>query len=206
MVYGNPLVASKRAEFYTLGGESLMRSSKFKHPFVLAMSGVLSGLLLMACTKDGDISGAPAARANPGQDSQPSFAQFPDIPIPAEADMDIDRTLVLGGGERWLGRVILLSGNSANAMFNFYKRKMAEHGWQEITSVRSSISVLTFSRSDRIATIQIQNRTLRGAEVRITVSPRDRTPSPAAGSPARGAPMSGSPITGDTMMPPPATR
>ncbi len=178
-----------------------MRCSEFKRPLVLALSGILSGLLITACTKSGDISSVPAARAEPGQNAQPSFAQFPDIPIPSEVEMDIDKTLILGSGERWLGRLVLKSDNGANGMFNFYKRKMPEHGWQEITSVRSSISVLTFSRGDRVATIQIQSRTLSGSESRITVSPRDRAPSP-----SNGAPITSAPVTGSRMVPPPSIR
>ncbi|MGA0395317.1 MAG: hypothetical protein ACO3MW_14815 [Rhodospirillales bacterium] len=150
-----------------------------KMPFSITLAGIIAGLLLSACTKSADLnSSVPAARTEPGKIAEPSFAQFPDIPIPSEAEMDVDKTLILGGGEHWLGRLVLNTSTNANSMFSFYKRKMSEHGWQEITSVRSSISVLTFSRGERVATIQIQGRTLRGAETRITMSPRDRSPQP----------------------------
>ena len=179
-----------------------MNQYQFKPPLAMAIAGIFSGFLLVTCSKSGTLSNSvPPAHTAPGKSTQPSFAQFPDIPIPAEAEMDVDRTLVLGSGEHWLGRLALKTGNDANAMFNFYKRKMPERAWQEITSVRSSISVLTFSRGERIATIQIQGRTLRGAEVLLTMSPRERTPKPTAAKP----PFS-QPVTGGKLAAPPTIR
>ena len=58
-------------------------------------------------------------------------------------------------------------------------RDRPKFGWQEITTVRSEVSVLTYSRNSRVATIQIRNRTLGGAVVDITVSPRGRPAEPA---------------------------
>ena len=69
-------------------------------------------------------------------------------------------------------------------LFDFFKQKLPEFGWREITSVRAATSVLTFSRRNRIATIQIVGRTLRGAESTITVSPQEATQSPPGSAPA----------------------
>lgn len=174
-----------------------------KTPLTIALVGILSGLLLAACSKSADLNtNVPAAQSEPGKNSQPSFSQFPDIPVPSEAEMDVDKTLILGGGEHWLGRLVLNTGNNANTMFNFFKRKMPEHGWKEITSVRSSISVLTFSRGGRVATIQIQSRTLRGAESRITVSPRERDSSPASNQTNTVNPPFNEPVTGGAIVAP----
>ncbi len=56
--------------------------------------------------------------------------------------------------------------------------------------MRAAVSVLTYSRQDRVATIQIQGRTLRGSEVTIMVSPRGTEAAPVA-APATGAPAPG---------------
>jgi hypothetical protein len=39
--------------------------------------------------------------------------------------------------------------------------------------VQSKVSVLTYEKSGRVATIQISQATLRGSEISVTVSPRD---------------------------------
>jgi hypothetical protein len=51
-------------------------------------------------------------------------------------------------------------------------------------SVQAGVSVLTFTRGERAATIQIENNTLRGSTVSITVAPRQTAPVPGTGSPA----------------------
>ena len=57
-------------------------------------------------------------------------------------------------------------------MFDFYKENAPKFGWQEITLVRSATSVLAYSRGERVMTVQIVNRTLRGSGIDITLSPR----------------------------------
>lgn len=71
------------------------------------------------------------------------------------------------------------SGSSSDS-YDFFLREMPKFGWQEITSVRSEVSVLTYSRSGRVATIQIRRRTLGGSAVDIIVSPQGRQPAPPA--------------------------
>jgi len=103
---------------------------------------------------------------------QTSFARYPDLPMPIKADMDLGNTLVFGTNDAWIGRLVVKSSHSANDMFDFYKQEMPGFDWQEITSVRSATSVMTYTRGERVATIQIASSTLKGATVTITVSPR----------------------------------
>ena len=53
---------------------------------------------------------------------------------------------------------------------------MPGFGWQEITRVRAEVSVLSYTRSGRAATIQIAGTTLGGSEVNFTVSPQAQGP------------------------------
>jgi len=140
----------------------------------------LSGLALSGCTpnstgpteQDGSASATRAAQG---------FAQFPDIAVPAGATMDVDRSLVLGARENWIGRLSMNVSGNPSEIYGFFLREMPKFNWQEITTVRSEVSVLTYSRDNRIATIQITKRTLRGSAVDITISPRGR-PSPHSSS------------------------
>lgn len=98
--------------------------------------------------------------------------QFTDIPIPAGARMDLDRTLILGPRETWIGRLVFTSGAAPNDLFEFYNRELPRFGWVGITAVRAGTSVLSFSRAERVATVQISRTTLGGSEVLVTISPR----------------------------------
>lgn len=136
----------------------------------LALAGCTSTTPLLSTTSDPE-TGPPAT-------SQAAYGHFTDIPIPGRAEMDLERSLILGSADEWLGRVSLGTSESVPEVFDFYQREMPSFGWGEITIVRAEVSVLTYERAGRIATVQIQKSALGGSEVSITVSPK--------GQPAQG--------------------
>ena len=138
---------------------------------------IASGLVLSACSSMVDVTSAGGETDGDGA-QKASFTQFPDIPIPIRAEIDMDKSLVLGGGDAWIGRLVMTTGYGAYDMFDFFKKKLPEFGWAEFTSVRASTSVLTYTRQNRVATIQIVSNTLRGSESTVTVSPRDAAQQP----------------------------
>lgn len=129
--------------------------------------GLLVLLALAACSNN---SLAPSSARSDGSPAAPSFSQFSDIPIPTKANMDVDQSLLLGHGESWVGRLVYTTGGGTGAIYDLYKADMPGFGWQEITSVRASISVQTWQRADRIATVQIRD-SMFGTETIVTVAP-----------------------------------
>jgi len=115
---------------------------------------------------------SPEATIDDNKPTRASFARFPDLPMPVKAELNMVRTLVFGTNDSWIGRLVIKASHSPNDMFDFYKQEMSGFDWQEITSVRSDISVMTFVRIDRVATIQISRATISGASIIITVSPK----------------------------------
>ena len=152
----------------------------------------LATLVLSGCTTGSSTSSTSADGAPAG------LTQFNDVPIPAGASFDQSQSLILGSQAEWLGRLVLNTSNTARSLVEFYQNEMKRFGWTEITVVRGDPSVLTFERGGRVATVQISERTLRGAQVGITMSPR--------GQPG-GAGTSGgvtSPSQGGSMAAPPS--
>jgi hypothetical protein len=148
-----------------------------------ALAAVLFAAVLMVAACGQSVGVAPPNGGDgKNTESQPAFSQFPDLPLPVKGEFDMDQTMVFGGGDSWFGRLAVLTSHSANNMFDFFKQQMPNFGWQEVTSVRSAISVLTYSRQGRVATIQIQDRTIRGSESLITVSPHGAQQAPADGT------------------------
>ncbi len=107
-----------------------------------------------------------------------TFEPIADIPIPAGSRLDVERSLILGVLDRWTGRVVLNIGLSVGKAFALYQQQMPTFGWQPIASAQAEVSFLTFTRGDRVATVQIERRTLGGSTVTVTVAPRnpDRAP------------------------------
>ena len=144
-------------------------------------------IALGACTQSVGITSTPANTNTSDQDRQPSFSQFQDIPIPTGARMDLDRTVILGAPESWIGRLALRVEQNPVAVFDFFKQRSAEFGWQEITTVRAATSFMTYTRSNRVLNIQIRAKTIQGSEVDLTISPRGQSfganPTPATSQP-----------------------
>lgn len=112
--------------------------------------------------------------ATDAMSSDPStFAQITDIPIPANARLNVNRSIILGGQDMWTGRAEIETPYSSAEMYDFFKREMITFGWTELTSVRSDESVITFMRARRIATVQIfgAGGGLVGSVISLTVAP-----------------------------------
>lgn len=159
--------------------------------FPAAVMGAALALSLSACAQNplgvGVSGAADSSGAQEGQMSDGmivAFTQFPDLPIPSGADMDVENTLVFGGGEGWFGQVSLSAPHTTNSIYDFYKRNLPSYNWAEITSVRAPTSVMTHSREGRVLSIQISDKTLLGSYVILTVSPREDVPDSAASPPS----------------------
>ena len=132
-------------------------------------------LLLAACQSHTQVSSA-TPDPKTGGTAIAGFAQFSDIPIPDGAKMDLERTLILGSKEKWIGRLALTTGQTPPAVFDLFQAKMGGYGWTEVAAVRSETSVLTFQGTDRVATVQIQTTTLGSTVVDVTMAPRGTKP------------------------------
>jgi len=143
---------------------------------------VTAALLLAACAR-GETA-LPSTISGPGGVTA-EFRPVTDIPIPEDARLDTERSLILSSRDQWTGRLVMKLGLSAAKAFAFYQQEMASFGWSPVMSVQSEVSVLTFTRGERAATVQIQPRTIGGAQVIVTIAPRQ------AGRPAtvQGAPI-----------------
>lgn len=144
---------------------------------MLASVIALSGCAETASLQGGGFSSNASAG---GTGNSATTSIFPDIPIPEGAKMNVEKTLVVGT-DNWFGQLALEVSSGPVAMFDFYRTRLPQFGWQEITSVRAPVSVLTFDREDRILQMQIASTTLRGSEITITVSPRGVPAAPAGG-------------------------
>ena len=101
------------------------------------------------------------------------YTQIPDLPFPVGSKMNIERTFIVGSGESWYGQILIEAPSDANNSFDFYKQKLNEYGWNELSSVRAQTSILTYMRENRILVIQISQPRIGKTEIMITVSPKE---------------------------------
>jgi len=103
-----------------------------------------------------------------------------DVPLPQGAVIKQQDTLVMGAGNTWMGRLSLSVSGEPQSVFAWFRDNMPGAGWTLTSSSFSRLSLLTFTKAERTATIQIQGSSFSGNEVLITVAPVVR---PAAAAP-----------------------
>ncbi len=134
-------------------------------------------ILISACDRTSPIMGTSKSRLAKGQSSQSSLAysQFPDIPIPSGAVINIEKTLVFGS-KPWFGQLSLSTTSNVAYVFDFYRNNLLQYKWKELSSVRAKSSILTYDSENRILSILIERSALRGSKILITVSPKGDAP------------------------------
>ncbi len=136
----------------------------------------VTALALGACGLTGQ-SASTGSAANPNDKNAspgPGFVRFTDVPMPANASVDLNNLFVMGNDGAWFGRIVLSPGSSVADMYEFYRREMPRFGWSEVSNIRSANSVLVFQQGDRVATIQINpSGTITAAsKVEFSMTPR----------------------------------
>lgn len=147
-----------------ISGLRTLRPYRLLFAALFALAACSQGTKLQPTSSGGSADGKSGIEKN--------FSLLTDIPIPPDSALNVERSLVLGDLDRWTGRIVLNVGQDATPTFALYQTQMPTFGWAPIMSVQAEISVLSFTRGERAATVQIEGRTLGGSIATITVAPR----------------------------------
>lgn len=97
-----------------------------------------------------------------------------DVPLPPGSVIKQQDTLVMSAASTWLGRISLSVSGEPQAVFTYFKDGMPASGWTLTSSSFSKTSLLTFTKGERVANIQMQGTSFGGNDVLITVAPAAR--------------------------------
>ncbi len=114
----------------------------------------------------------PTVTAAQGQENFDQIAYLQDFPIPRGAKWDNDRTLILGSGKAWTGRLVYSVSMNESEVFQFFQEQMARLQWQPVSVVRGKVSILSYTQSNRAALVELSRPFGGGVVVSITVTPR----------------------------------
>jgi len=78
-----------------------------------------------------------------------------DLPLPADAQIIKDPTVILGTGEAISGRIILTSNNSPAENLIFYGTETLSTGWQLVSSKVGEEVTLVYTKNGRFVTIYL---------------------------------------------------
>lgn len=101
----------------------------------------------------------------------PAFANFPDIPFPNQAYIDLSDTKALGSGENWIGSLVFTAPYTPSEVFDFYMSEMPKLNWIEVATVRARVSHMTYIRGQRAVQILIEMDSSDSSLITLTAIP-----------------------------------
>ena len=96
-------------------------------------------------------------------------------PLPPGSTIANDKSLLIGGPEHWVGRLVLNLAGSTQDAFAFFEEQMPAQGWTVISSVRGEQSLMVLTKQDLTATVAFSERSGLGSSATaiLTVTPRN---------------------------------
>ena len=98
------------------------------------------------------------------------IAAFPDIPIPANHTIDLDRSVIFHSQKQAIGKIVTSGGGDAASVYRFYETEMPNRGWSLVNGFLSTVSSLYFARPGTFTAITIEPNG-RGTRVTLNIGP-----------------------------------
>jgi len=204
-------VISQSLFFHSLG-LIMKRQSKISQLFnlraqlltpITALSFTLGSVLMTGC------STAPSHTADTssstGAEQVPNVELLGQLQLPTGARIINERTLILGAGDSWVGRITMEIGKDTNTAYSFFLDQYPRQGWTLVSAVRGANSLIVFNKQDRNATIEIRDGSLAvGATAVLTVTPRASVSSSQSNAGAVGSSGFNSPVIAPVPQPAPS--
>ena len=130
---------------------------------IAAVAGCTSQRSLSETTGD-----TPDAASEEGKTGV-KLVQITDVPLPRDSKIDEQESFIIGGGNRWLGRLVVKVRTDPAETYSYYFNGMPRLGWSRLTAVQGKVSSLTFTSGDRVANLQITGG-VGGTTVTVFVS------------------------------------
>ena len=102
---------------------------------------------------------------------------FNKMPLPKDARISPDKSLILGEGDSWAGRIELSSSMEPLEASTFFVSEYPKQGWTLISSTKAKLSILVFTNNTRTLTLEITEGGPLAAKSMIvmTVAPKVQT-------------------------------
>lgn len=135
---------------------------------LISIATISATSLLVGCASN--YGSVPPSDGTGAASTAPAARVADDFPIPAGSIIETEQTLVLGEGANWTGRLVLNLSGDAQSAFVFFRDQGKAFGWQLVSASYGKVSLLTFTKAQRSATVYIEEA-FRGASATVTVGP-----------------------------------
>jgi hypothetical protein len=99
---------------------------------------------------------------------------FNQMPLPKDAHISPEKSMILGEGDNWAGRIELSSSMSILEVSSYFTAEYPKFNWVLISSTKSKTAVVVFANSSRTLTIEVSEGSALSSKSMIvmTVAPR----------------------------------
>ena len=122
--------------------------------FIMALILGASGCSALK-SKSGATTASAAAAAQPPQ-TKTVYLDFGDVLLPKELSADRGSSFVFTTAGLTAGMLSLKGRVESNSLITFFENRMPEDGWQMISAIKSSRSMLLFKKQTRWCVISIE--------------------------------------------------
>lgn len=140
-----------------------------RHVAALFLAGLLGGCGA-AVPDPFHLRGTPEA--------QTPISKVPDVVLPPRSAIDVERSIILGSDDQWLGRIVLTTPENVASVGELIRNGMVSRGWRPVAQQSGGEGAFIFMRSARTASISVSAAGMSGARVVILVLPRDGAAAP----------------------------
>lgn len=148
---------------------------KAKHEKIGGVCIVLLAAVLMVSgcsvlkSKRGSATPGTSGTSQPAQ-AKTMYLDFGDVLLPKELKVDREDSFVFTTAGLTAGVLSLKGSVESNSLLTFFENRMPEDGWQMISAIKASRSMLLFKKQARWCVISIEEGQL-STQVQIWVAP-----------------------------------
>ena len=72
-----------------------------------------------------------------------------DIPFPQNSMIDYEKTITVGEGDEWIGRIVLINNNNINDLFDFFSNEMPKYDYENKSLKNKNVNSLIFQNDKK---------------------------------------------------------
>ena len=89
---------------------------------------VTAALALGACSSMPEFVEQQCSSSGTKSAASPAYQPVSDVPIPAGTKINTDKSLILGEGDKWVGRMVLVMDRPSTQAYTYYLEQMPTFG------------------------------------------------------------------------------
>ena len=113
---------------------------------------------------------SPEIKTDNVDENNVRLSEISDIPIPSKSIIDLEKTLIIGKGNDWMGRLSLITKKRIDEIYSFFLNEMTKFSYKEKSSIRSDVSTLIFENNKKAIFIKISKLNFGKTYIEITAT------------------------------------